>query len=113
MKRFGQIITLLLALCLCVGVLPLTHAEETCAHEYDVYGNCIKCGYCCPHQWENGHCSLCGNDCLHDYVDNNEQAIYEGLKHLLENPNIIASLCRNDGMELFAVMMPSTYRYYN
>ena len=69
MKRFGQIISLLLALCLCVGVLPLTHAEETCAHEYDVYGNCIKCGYFCPHQWENGHCGLCSNDCLHDYVD--------------------------------------------
>lgn len=32
-------------------------------------------------------------------VGNNEQAIYEGLKYLLQNPDIATSLCRSDGME--------------
>jgi glycosyltransferase involved in cell wall biosynthesis len=32
-------------------------------------------------------------------VENNEQAIYGGLKHLLDNPDVTVSLRRNDGME--------------
>ena len=60
----------MLVLCLTLGMIPTPiHAEETCSHVYDVYGNCTVCGYYCPHQWVDGSCGLCGCHCQHDYVD--------------------------------------------
>lgn len=32
-------------------------------------------------------------------VDNNEKAIYKGLKYLLDNPNVLNHICSNEGME--------------
>lgn len=32
-------------------------------------------------------------------VDNNENAIYEGLKYLLDNPDVLNHICSNEGME--------------
>ena len=66
-----KILSILLIACLVISMIPLhSHAEETCEHTYDEYGNCTLCGYYCPHQWDDdGWCELCGNDCGHDFVD--------------------------------------------
>ena len=70
MKKLCSLLSILLVLCLTLGMIPTPiHAEESCAHVYDIYGNCTLCDYFCPHQWAEGHCDLCGCDCQHDYVD--------------------------------------------